>query len=415
MRELIKLTAVIMLATANAASLAEPSPTPADYLAISRATGERLLRAGFDQANRLRWDMDSGEMYDPRIDTVVVQAPEIDVGDDAEAQRISAIYNSVPLAEHAAVFAAHEHCHAYLWKHRHHLPRAVRQAAKTCNVLPQAVGGRTFDELFCDMTSVVMVGESAKKLLLALRAYEDPTLGKADAAPDFVGHSYPLLRTAIMADKHERNPVQRVAHAVETACQTPAFQALRGQEERSMATKLSEELNKAMTWPDGGKVSVKITPIAELNKQQHRLLAPLSKDVGESIVLGFVGSYEACHGSIGKGKLPVSADAERAMARCGLTPVRYAQAFCSTLASDVSIYQTKTSFSYELAVRAVTDRLFGKDSFPSRLAQADYDFGLSIYSTRNTVRDISLRIEYACGAEPAELAEAVRLDRKQLE
>ena len=136
--------------------------TPAEILSISRATGQQMKRSGFDQANNLSWAQGAGDAYDPQTDTVSVHP----VSDDATVAGIS-------LSQQLAATAAHEHCHAYLWKQRHHLPAVVRRAADRCNVLPQGMGGRTFDELFCDMAAIVTQGDSARQAFLTLREGED--------------------------------------------------------------------------------------------------------------------------------------------------------------------------------------------------------------------------------------------------
>ena len=136
--------------------------TPAEILSISRATWQQMKRSGVDQANNLSWAQGAGDAYDPQTDTVSVHP----VSDDATVAGIS-------LSQQLAATAAHEHCHAYLWKQRHHLPAVVRRAADRCNVLPQGMGGRTFDELFCDMAAIVTQGDSARQAFLTLREGED--------------------------------------------------------------------------------------------------------------------------------------------------------------------------------------------------------------------------------------------------
>lgn len=372
--------------------------TPAEILSISRATGQQIKRSGFDRANNLSWTLGAGDAYDPRTDTVSVHP----VSDDVTVAGIS-------LAQQLAATAAHEHCHAYLRKRRHHLPAVVRRAMDRCNVLPQGMGGRTFDELFCDMAAIVTQGDSARQVFLALRESEDRSAEDPESPPDYEGHSYPLLKAAITADGHEQNPLVRTANAVTSACLRPDFQALRGVEERRMAEKLSYTLGKAMHWLRVPP-KVTITPVAQMRKRERARLEPIRRDVGESIPLAFLGAFQACRQAMAR-QFPNLPYARQTMARCHLRPVQYAEAFCGALSLELAGDVARSSFSYTGEVRQVVRARFGHQSLLAKLAQAEHDYALSVYASGDVLKDLGARIEYACGTLPVAFKGLVRIDR----
>lgn len=394
-----RMKSIVLLACLLGASipLGAEELTPAEILSISRATGQQMKRSGFDQANNLSWTLGAGDAYDPRTDTVSVHP----IADDATVASIS-------LAQQLAATAAHEHCHAYLWKQRQHLPAVVRRAADRCNVLPQGMGGRTFDELFCDMAAIVTQGDSARQVFLALRESEDRSAEDPESPPDYEGHSYPLLKAAIAADGHEQNSLVRTAKAVASACLRPDFQALRGVEEKRMAEKLSRALGETMHWLRVPP-KVTITPFAQMPKRERARLEPIRRDVGESIPLAFLGGFLACRQAMAS-QFPNLPDARQTMARCHLRPVQYADAFCGALSLELAGDVARSSFSYTGEVSQVVRARFGHQSLLAKLAQAEHDYALSVYASGDVVKDIGARLEYACGALPEAFNGLVRID-----
>lgn len=394
-----RMKSIVLLACLLGASipLGAEELTPAEILSISRATGQQMKRSGFDQANNLSWTLGAGDAYDPRTDTVSVHP----VSDDATVAGIS-------LSQQLAATAAHEHCHAYLWKQRHHLPAVVRRAADRCNVLPQGMGGRTFDELFCDMAAIVTQGDSARQVFLAFREREDWSADDPESPPDYDGHSHPLLKAAIAADGHEQNQLVRTANAVASACQRPDYQVLRGVEERRMAEKLSHALGKAMHWLRVPP-KVSITPFAQMRKHERTHLEPIRRDAGESIPLAFLGAFQACRQAMAR-QFPNLPYARQTMARCHLRPVQYAEAFCGVLSLELAGDVARSSFSYTGEVRQVVRAQFGHQSLLAKLAQAEHDYAFSVYASGDVVKDIGARVEYACGASPETFNGLVRID-----
>jgi hypothetical protein len=389
---------ILMCATALFAHAAD-TLSPVELLALTRAAGERMARAGFDQARNMKWVLPGeGINYEFRSDTVRLTSPRTAYDSDALPQTMSPYSD----AEMMRVFAAHEHCHAYLWKHRHTLPDAVKRAADTCNVVPRGVTSGLLDEAFCDMAAISVY--DAAPMMLSFREQ-----GEADVS---LRHPFQLrlVKAALAAEnRSERNIVKRVAKAMESACQAPDFQALRGTGEEKLGTNIAAGLADYLKLAPDQVSAVPVLPFAKWDKPSQQQFEVVRREIGELPLLAFKGAYEGCLRELDKTGRHSAADFTRTVARCQLTPEAYDQAFCSIVGQTVG-HDARTEPSYtrsHVVGRLMTNVLFGNDSLPSLTIRDNHDY-LLIGNQGDYFADISLAIEFACGAKPPEHADAER-------
>ena len=249
----------------------------------------QMLNAGFDRAQNVRSVSDSSDAYDPSSDTV-----KLDPAYDEYPE------SGVSLRDRVASIAAHEHCHAYLIKHRHQLPKVVREAADACQIFPEAFGGRMFDEVFCDLAAINVIGKPAKTLFNVMRAD-----GDSDDTSDvrrYMHHSYPVLKLALAANnRHDRNLVRRTAHAMRVACIEPEVQKFSGSQEEILSERLSKKLAEYLHLPNGDAPLVTMLPYKKLPRAVRTKMDQMRREVGEAPLHGFLAAHAACQNAIEAG------------------------------------------------------------------------------------------------------------------
>ncbi|MBP6421428.1 MAG: hypothetical protein KA271_00895 [Propionivibrio sp.] len=391
-------TVILMCATAQLVHAAD-TLSPVELLTLSRAAGERMARAGFDQASNMKWVLPGeGVNYELRSDTVLLTSPRTAYDSDVARQAMSPFSD----AEMMQVFAAHEHCHAYLWKHRHTLPDAVKRAADACNVVPHGVTSSLLDEAFCDMAAISVY--DAAPMMLAIREQAE--------ADENIRHSFQLrlVKAALAAeDRSERNVVTRVANALESACQAPDFQALRGTGEADLGTDIAVGLADYLKLAPDQVPPVPVLPFAQWDRPSQQRFEVVRREIGELPLLAFKGAYEGCLRDLDKTGRHSAADFTRAVGRCQLTPEAYDQAFCSMVGEKIGNAAMRERFITPPHVvgRLMTNGLFGNGSLPSLTLRDNHDY-LLVGNEGDYFADISLAIEFACGASPPEHAGAKR-------
>lgn len=382
---------------------AEEALPPANAMAIARETGFRMKAAGFDRAASLGFVSDFlQQKYLVLEDKVAISNRDAEI-DDEELQRK---YLTVAPALRIATVAAHEHCHAYLRKRRHHLPLQVAAAVEACAVIPETFTGRVFNEAFCDLAAINVIGEPAKVVLEALRTEE-----VGEGIERYQAYSPRVFELALAANNPKvADPVMRTASAVESACRHPELAEFKGQLEGWYA----KTLTKALALNLGASEEI-VQPVEFPNIQQWRNADALHfnrlrDSIDDPAIIGFVQVYGACRRQLEQHFLSVPTFAERTMERCSLTRPEYDQVHCALAAAYVTGWVMRPSLRDILDFRQLTDQLFGRNSLASHTLQDQHDYDLQDQLTRITdiSQDFALRTEFACGAKPEEL-NAVRL------
>lgn len=385
---------VLLLETLHAA---EALP-PADAMVIARETGFRMEAAGFDRAASLGFVSDSMQQkYLVMEDKVVISNRDVEIDDEGFQRK----YLSVAPAFRVATVAAHEHCHAYLRKRRHHLPMQVAAAVEACEVIPEAFTGRAFDEAFCDLAAINVIGESAKVVLEALRTEE-----VGEGIERYQAYSPRVFELALAANNPKvADPVTRAASAMESACRHPELAEFKGQLEGWYA----KTLTKALALNLGASDKI-VQPVEFPNIQQWRNADAahfnrLRDSIDDPAIIGFVQVYGACRKQLEQHFLSAPTFAERTMERCSLTRPEYDQVHCALAAAYVTGWVMRSSLRDIVDFRQLTDQLFGRNSLASHTLQDEHDYDLQDQLTpiTNITQDYALRTEFACGAKPEEL------------
>lgn len=386
-------------AEAPASPAAAPALTIAEILDITYVTGHRMRAAGFDRAENIRYGryisyaMDRDRLL---IDDFTVTNPEL-------MQQVEGLD---PVEIHTSV-AAHEHCHAFLAKQRNKLPPAVARASETCSVLPLDRYDHFFDEIYCDMAAISVVGKTAERMFEWYRQHEDRA--DPDSPERYKGHSYPVFKLALAAlDPREKNPVKRAAKAMETSCRAPEVQALAGVFERRFSTKLTDTLATFTVVPKTQVAPISVPTVKEWRRGEGRRFEKVRLTTKDGPPMLFVAAYNACQAHFARHGLPDSPWPARAMQRCKLDRQAFDSAYCVVVAGDVA----KASLSATESYRDVTDEMFGRQSLASQIIQDQIDYRISIYDFEgpSNPKDISLRVEFACGAKPDELSDVTRAE-----
>ena len=391
-------TVILMCATAQLVHAAD-TLSPVELLTLSRAAGERMARAGFDQASNMKWVLPGdGINYELRSDTLLLTSPRTAYDSNVARQAMSPYSD----AEMMQVFAAHEHCHAYLWKHRHTLPDAVKRAADACNVVPRGAASSLLDEAFCDMAAISVY--DAAPMMLSIREQAE--------ADENIRHSFQLrlVKAALAAEnRSEPNVVKRIANAMESACQAPDFQARRGTGEDELSTDIAAGLADYLHLAPDQVSPVPVLPFAQWDSPRQQQFEVVRREIGELPLLAFKGAYEGCMRDLDKTGRHSAADFTRTVERCHLTPKAYDQAFCSIVGQYVGHEAMREAYFTppHIVGRLMTNGLFGNGSLPGMTIRDNHTY-LLVGSEGDYFADISLAIEFACGAKPPEHADAER-------
>lgn len=389
---LLPLATALFVGAAVSAHAATPL-TPAEILDIIYATGHRMRAAGFDRAGNLRTGLLMG--YHDEVDTIEVE----NLGNTRP--EYMQFLQDIPLADLYATIAAHEHCHAYLWKHVNRYPPAVSLAIDRCGVFPESGFKRFFDEVFCDLAAVNVVGKSSAVSIERFRQHDDREI--ESSIERYLGHSYPLFRLALVAnDPREPNLVTRTAKAVASACMAPGVQALVGVKEREFSKTLTANFAEYVAVPKAQVAPITLPTVRAWRGGEGRPFERIRVKTGDGPPMLFVHAYRACKTHFATHGRPEFPGAARAMQRCKLDWQAFDDAHCVMLSGDIAKATDGGLEDY----RAVTDLVFGRESLASRIIQDNEDY----YRYAGTASlgepdSVSLRIELACGAEPEELAE----------
>jgi hypothetical protein len=383
---------------------AEEPLTTAQAMSIAYQVGWKMKEAGFDRAENVRALPELPFSYISETDTVTLST---DDDEEIVAIEMRKLYLSVPWRERLTAIAAHEQCHAYLVKHRHQLPDAVAQAATACQIFPEASSGRMFDEVFCDIAAVNVIGKSAEIVFTAMRADSDN--GDKTDSLRYMHHSYPVFRDALIANnKKENNLVTQTAKALQAACDLPETKAFVGTQEKIYGEKLTADFLDFMNIPAGKFPPIQIKPFKQLSLADRKRLKMMREEVGEAPLQGFLAVNNACIQFMSHPGLPASTYVTRAIERCKLTKEQFEQAYCTSVASEITPRVMPHGKNSDEEYIKISNFEFGKNSFSSRLLLDQMTYQLPVYATgkKGDPMDISLRIEFACGANPAELIEA---------
>lgn len=379
--------------------------SPSVVVDIGTRVGWQLKNAGFDMAQHILAIDDASDEYVTESDTVKLGS----IREELTSPDLQRRYDRISTVDRLRVIAAHEQCHAFLIKHRHKLPTAVQDAREACRIFPEGRGGRLFDEEFCDMTAVNVIGNPAKEYFTVLRREEGG--GSRTKIEDYFRHSYPVFLLALAAnDVRIRNPVTRTALAMRSACRSPAVQKWAGAMEHRYGQQLTQEMAAYLPVTVGEPEPVDIPPLAKWrqSKSKDKAYRYLSEDFGDSPIMGFTQTYAACRHYLSHHSLPDSPYSTRAMERCKLTKDAFDSAYCAVVTRYVTpMVMSAQSDTKESLYAQIAAYQFGPDTLPVRLMEEERDLNISIFATtdRKNPRDISLAIEHACGAEAEELSE----------
>lgn len=378
---------------------AEEAIPPADAMQIARETGFRMKAAGFDRAESLGFVSDFlQQKYLVVADKITISNRDAEI-DDAESQRK---YLSVAPALRVTTVAAHEHCHAYLRKGRQHLPRSVAVAAEACAVIPDSSHGRTFDEAFCDLAAINVIGEPARVVLEALRTEE-----MGDGIERYQAYSPRVFELALAAnDTKVADLVTRTANAMASACRHPEIAAFEGQLEGWYAQTLTKTLALNLSVSEEAIQPVEFPNIQQWRNQDANHFKRLRDGIDDSAIIGFVKVYGACRKQLAQHFLPVPTYAERTMERCSLARPEYDEVHCALAAAYVTGRVMGPSLREILDFRQLTDQMFGRQSLASHVLQDEHDYDVTdqLTSISDITQDFALRTEFACGAKPEELS-----------
>lgn len=367
--------------------VAESSLSSAERMEIAHQVGMQMLNAGFDRAQNVRSVSDSSDAYDPSSDTV-----KLDPAYDEYPE------SGVSLRDRVASIAAHEHCHAYLIKHRHQLPKVVREAADACQIFPEAFGGRMFDEVFCDLAAINVIGKPAKTLFNVMRAD-----GDSDDTSDvrrYMHHSYPVLKLALAANnRHDRNLVRRTAHAMRVACLEPEVQKFSGSQEEILSERLSKKLAEYLHLPNGDAPLVTMLPYKKLPRAVRTKMDQMRREVGEAPLHGFLAAHAACQNAIEAGLISPSTYGAGAIEHCNLSRNGFNAAYCASIAAEVTSQVVPRGQNGDEVLAKVAAWKFGEHSLPAKLVHDQIKFNLPIYAKAvfGDQQDISRWIEFSCG------------------
>ena len=348
---------------------------------------------------------DAGDEYVIASDTVKLGSLREELTNPDLQRR----YDRISTVDRVRAIAAHEQCHAFLIKHRHKLPTAVEDAREACRIFPEGRGGRLFDEEFCDMTAVNVIGKPAKEYFTILRREEGG--GSRTKIEDYFRHSYPVFLLALAAnDAHVRNLVTRTALAMKSACRSPAVQKWSGAMERRYGQQLAQEMAAYLPVNDAEPEPVDIPQLAKWrqSKSKDKAYRELSENFGDSPIMGFTQTFAACRRYLSHHSLPDSPYPTRTMERCKLTKDEFDGAYCAAVTRYVtSTVMPAQSDTDEPLYARIAAYHFGPDSLPVRLMEEERDLNISVFATtdKKNPKDISLAIEHACGAKAEELSE----------
>ncbi len=154
---------------------------------------------------------------------------------------------------------------------------------------------------------------------------------------------------------------------------------------------------------------VPVLPFAQWDRPSQQRFEVVRREIGELPLLAFKGAYEGCLRDLDKTGRHSAADFTRAVGRCQLTPEAYDQAFCSMVGEKIGNAAMRERFITPPHVvgRLMTNGLFGNGSLPSLTLRDNHDY-LLVGNEGDYFADISLAIEFACGASPPEHAGAKR-------
>lgn len=366
--------------------------SPAQRMQIAHQVGMQMLNAGFDRAQNVRSVSGSNDAYEPSSDTVT-----LDPAYDEYAE------SGVSLRDRVASIAAHEHCHAYLIKHRHQLPKVVREAADACQIFPEAFGGRMFDEVFCDLAAINVIGKPAETLFNTMRAYGDS--GDASDVRRYMHHSYPVFRLALAANSlDDRNLLRRTAHAMNAACLEPEVQKFSGSQEKILSERLSKKLAEYLHLSDEDAPVVTMLPYKKLPRTVRIKMDRMRREVGEAPLQGFLAVNAACQKTIESGLITPSSYGAEAMGRCNITKSDFNTAYCASIATEVTSQVAPRGQYGEQAFVKVAAWKFGESNLSAMLVHDQIKLDLPIYakSVSGDPQDISHWIEFACGVISAD-------------
>ena len=361
--------------------------SPAERMQIAHQVGMQMLHAGFDRAQNVRSVSDSSDAYDPSSDTV-----KLDPAYDEYPE------SGVSLRDRVASIAAHEHCHAYLIKHRHQLPKVVREAADACQIFPEAFGGRMFDEVFCDLAAINVIGKPAETLFNTMRADSDS--GDASDVRRYMHHSYPVLKLALAANNlHDRNLVRRTAYAMHAACLKPEVQKFSGNQEKILSERLGKKLAEYLYLPNGDAPLVTMLPYKKLPGAVRTKMDQMRREVGEAPLQGFLAVHAACQNVIEAGLISPSTYGAGAMEHCNLSRNGFNAAYCASIAAEVTSQVVPRGQNGDEVLAKVAAWKFGEHSLPAKLVHDQIKFNLPIYAKAvfGDPQDISHWIEFSCG------------------
>lgn len=379
-------------ALSSSAAKQAPELSPQQILRIAHATGKTMRVAGFDSARHIKFGQ--GDQYIPESDTVIISPNN---ADDLPSDLL-ARYTAIPQALRIAATAVHENCHAYLIKHRHHLPHEVQQAAETCHVMPQARNG-AFEETFCDMAEKVITDRKAGDWIMITRENEDPA---NPDEPDLQGHSLPLLKAALAADNPRlRTPVKRIAAAMTQACQQSWVQSRRGTEEKRWSQQLRISLSKTLAAPLDLTPEVLVVPYANWGVKEKRKFNRLREDMGDGPLISFKATFNACMAYLDGPNAPDRTVTRSALENCKAGTRDFDVAFCTAISYQVISQEVDSPVQ---GLQRLLPLLTPNAGLGKRWLALEQNHHVSVYASHPThpIEDIALDLRAACGEHLAE-------------
>lgn len=379
--------------------------SPAEAMLIARETGYKMKSAGFDRAEFLGFVTDFDQQrYTATKDKLTSSNRDPIIFDEKLRDR----YLSISPVLRIATVAAHEHCHAYLHKHRNQLPPRVARASEACSVIPDSETGRMFDEIFCDMAAVNVIGTPARILFETLRE-DESGFTDTEGIKRYLSHSQRILELALASNPHHiNNPVTRTAIAMETACRQPEVQEYAGTTEYWYGSWLTEQLAIAMGVATDDLPPIEFPKVTRQRKTSAKDNQPLRQKVDNLVVIAFTQANNACQQHLDQHPLQALPNVEPTMARCSLSRSEYNQSYCALASVYATGWVMRPRLHSVHDYRLIADHLFGSNSLASQIIQNEYDYNiLNILPNDNeSTKDFSLRAEFACGSVPEELREA---------
>lgn len=381
--------------------------SPEEAMVIARETGYKMKSAGFDRAEFLGFVTDFDQQrYTAIKDKLTTSNRDPSIFDEKLRDR----YLSISPALRVATVAAHEHCHAYLHKHRNQLPPRVARASEACSVIPDSETGRMFDEIFCDMAAVNAIGTPARILFETLRE-DESGFTDTEGIKRYLSHSQRMLELALASNPRSiKNLVTRTAIAMETACRKPEVQEYAGKTEYWYGKWLTEQLAIAMGVATGDLPPIEFPKVTRQRKASAKDNQPLRQKVDNLAVIAFTRAYDTCRQHLDQHPLPALPNVEPTMARCSLSRSEYNQSYCALASVYATGWVMRPRLHSVHDYRLIADHLFGSNSLVAQVIQNEYDYNiLDILPNNNeSTKDFSLRAEFACGSVPKELLDAKR-------